>query len=98
MNAVAENKSTRLFNNEELRRIVGSLKQAPKQMVGLWLTLFYAGNLLRETLKMQRSWIDWERNYLLRYVDLIIVNLAESSLISPLAASKAQPLSRAAND
>ena len=53
-----------MFSNDELRRLFGALKLAPKQIAGLWLMLFYTGNRLRETLKMEWSWIDHEKGYL----------------------------------
>ncbi len=59
----AEQKRTRTFGNDELRRLFDALKQAPKQIAGLWLMLFYTGNRLRETLKMEWSWIDREKKY-----------------------------------
>src|SRR5258707_12970527 len=52
----SEQKRSRTFSNEELRRLVEALKQAPKQIAGLWLMLLYTGNRLRETLK-----IEWRR-------------------------------------
>jgi len=61
----AEQKRTRIFSNDELRRLFGALKQAPKQITALWLMLFYTGNRLRETLKMEWSWIDREKGYLI---------------------------------
>lgn len=60
----AEQKRARTFNNDELRRLFEALKKAPKQIAGLWLLLFYTGNRLRETLKMEWSWIDGEKKYL----------------------------------
>jgi integrase len=59
----AEQKRTKMFGNDELRRLFEALKQAPKQIAGLWLMLFYTGNRLRETLKMEWSWIDREKKY-----------------------------------
>jgi len=59
----AEQKRTRTFGNEELRRLFEALKEAPRQIAGLWLMLFYTGNRLRETLKMEWSWIDREKKY-----------------------------------
>jgi integrase len=59
----AEQKRTKTFGNDELRRLFGALKQSPKQIAGLWLMLFYTGNRLRETLKMEWSWIDREKKY-----------------------------------
>lgn len=59
----AEQKRTKTFGNDELRRLFEALKQAPKQIAGLWLMLFYTGNRLRETLKMEWSWIDREKKY-----------------------------------
>lgn len=59
----AEQKRTRSFDNDELRRLFEALKKAPKQIAGLWLMLFYTGNRLRETLKMEWSWIDREKKY-----------------------------------
>lgn len=41
-----------------------ALKEAPKQIAALWLMLFYTGNRLRETPRMERSWIDREKGYL----------------------------------
>jgi site-specific recombinase XerC len=46
---LSEQKRSRTFSNEELRRLVEALKQAPKQIAGLWLLLLYTGNRLRET-------------------------------------------------
>jgi len=60
----AEHKRARTFSNAELRRLFSALKEAPKQIAGLWLLLFYTGNRLRETLKMEWSWIDDEKAYL----------------------------------
>ncbi len=60
----AEQKRTRTFGNEELRRLFEALKKAPKQIAGLWLMLFYTGNRLRETLKIEWSWIDREKKYM----------------------------------
>jgi len=51
----AEEKRARTFNNDELRRLFEALKAAPKQIAALWLMLFYTGNRLRETLKMEWS-------------------------------------------
>lgn len=59
----AEQKRTKTFGNDELRRLFEALKKAPKQIAGLWLMLFYTGNRLRETLKMEWSWIDREKKY-----------------------------------
>jgi integrase len=59
-----EAKRSRTFSNDELRRLFGALKEAPVQIAGLWLLLFYTGNRLRETLKMEWSWIDEEKGYL----------------------------------
>jgi integrase len=59
----AEQKRTKMFGNDELRRLFQALKKAPKQIAGLWLMLFYTGNRLRETLKMEWAWIDRERKY-----------------------------------
>jgi integrase len=61
----AEQKRSRTFSNDELRRLFDALKQAPKQIAGLWLLLFYTGNRLRETLKMEWPWIDREKKHLL---------------------------------
>jgi integrase len=60
----AEQKRARTFSNDELRRLFEALKKAPKQIAGLWLLLFYTGNRLRETLKMEWAWIDDEKKYL----------------------------------
>jgi integrase len=60
----AEQKRSRTFTNDELRRLFEAFKLAPKQIAGLWLLLFYTGNRLRETLKMEWSWIDREKKYL----------------------------------
>src|SRR5258707_7837408 len=60
----SEQKRSRTFSNEELRRLVEALKQAPKQIAGLWLMLLYTGNRLRETLKIEWRWIDREKAYL----------------------------------
>jgi hypothetical protein len=60
-----EQKRSRTFSNEELRRLVGALKKAPKQIAGLWLLLLYTGNRLRETLKMEWAWIDKEKKYVI---------------------------------
>jgi integrase len=59
----AEQKRTKSFSNDELRRLFEALKEAPKQIAGLWLMLLYTGNRLRETLKMEWSWIDREKKY-----------------------------------
>jgi integrase len=59
----AEQKRTRTFGNDEMRRLFEALKSSPKQVAGLWLMLFYTGNRLRETLKMEWSWIDREKQY-----------------------------------
>jgi integrase len=59
----AEQKRTRTFGNDELRRLFEALRKAPEQIAGLWLMLFYTGNRLRETLKMEWSWIDREKKY-----------------------------------
>lgn len=58
-----EQKRGRSFSNEEIRRLFEALEAAPKQIAGLWLMLFYTGNRLRETLKMEWSWIDREKKY-----------------------------------
>ena len=60
-----EEKRSRTFSNDELRRLFEALKQAPRQITALWLLLFYTGNRLRETLKMEWSWIDEEKGYLI---------------------------------
>ena len=60
----AEQRRTRVFSNDELRRLFKALEKAPKQIAGLWLMLFYTGNRLRETLRMEWSWIDREKKYL----------------------------------
>jgi integrase len=59
-----EQKRARTFSNDELRRLFKALKQVPKQIAALWLMLLYTGNRLRETLKMEWSWIDEEKGYL----------------------------------
>jgi excisionase family DNA binding protein len=61
----AEQKRTKTFGNDELRRLFEALKKAPKQIAGLWLMLFYTGNRLRETLKIEWSWIDREKKYVI---------------------------------
>ncbi|PYQ41681.1 MAG: hypothetical protein DMF77_15105 [Acidobacteria bacterium] len=61
----AEQKRARTFSNDELRRLFAALKQSPKQIAALWLMLFYTGNRLRETLKMEWAWIDTEKKQLL---------------------------------
>ena len=61
----SEQKRSRSFSNEELRRLFEALKQAPKQIAGLWLLLFYTGNRLRETLKMEWAWMDREKKQLI---------------------------------
>jgi integrase len=58
-----EEKRSRTFNNDELRRLFAALKKAPKQIAALWLMLLFTGNRLRETLKMEWSWVDEERGY-----------------------------------
>jgi integrase len=58
-----EQKRTKTFGNDELRRLFEALEKAPKQIAGLWLMLFYTGNRLRETLKMEWSWINREKKY-----------------------------------
>jgi integrase len=60
-----EEKRSRMFSNEELRRLFEALKLAPKQIAAVWLMLFYTGNRLRETLKTEWSWIDEEKGYLI---------------------------------
>ena len=60
----AEQKRARTFSNDEFRRLFEALAEAPKQIAGLWLLLFYTGNRLRETLRMEWSWIDSEKGYL----------------------------------
>jgi integrase len=57
----AEQKRARTFSNDELRRLFEALKKAPKQIAGLWRLLFYTGNWLRETVKMEWAWIDDEK-------------------------------------
>ena len=60
-----EQKRARTFGNDELRRLFDALKHVPKQISALWLMLFYTGNRLRETLKMEWCWIDDEKGYLI---------------------------------
>jgi integrase len=60
----AERPRTRSFSNDELRLLVAALNRAPKQIAAVWLMLFYTANRLRETLKMQWAWIDFEKKYL----------------------------------
>jgi integrase len=60
----AEQPRTRSFGNDELRRLFGALSTAPRQISAIWLLLFYTANRLRETLKMQWAWIDFEKKYL----------------------------------
>ena len=60
----SEQKRSRTFSNDELRRLCEALKQAPKQIAGLWLMLLYTGNRLRETLRIEWSWVDREKRYL----------------------------------
>jgi integrase len=59
-----EQRRSRTFSNDELRRLFAALEHAPKQIAGLWLMLFYTGNRLRETLRMEWSWIDREKKHL----------------------------------
>lgn len=61
----AEQKRERTFSNDELRRLLEALKTVPKQIAGLWLMLLYTGNRLRETLKMEWSWIDEEKKFVI---------------------------------
>jgi integrase len=61
----AEQRRSRTFTNEELRRLFAALEQAPKQIAALWLMLFYTGNRLREALRMEWSWIDREKKQLI---------------------------------
>jgi len=60
----AEQPRTRSFGNDELRLLIAALTRAPKQIAAVWLMLFYTANRLRETLKMQWTWIDFEKKYL----------------------------------
>ena len=60
----AEQPRARTFSNEELRRLFEALKQAPKPIAALWLMLLYTGNRLRETLRIEWSWVDREKQYL----------------------------------
>jgi len=60
----AEQPRMRSFGNDELRRLFGALTLAPKQIAAVWLMLFYTANRLRETLKIQWAWIDFEKKYL----------------------------------
>ena len=60
----AEQPRTRSFGNDELRLLIAALTRAPKQIAAVWLMLFYTANRLRETLKMQWVWIDFEKKYL----------------------------------
>jgi integrase len=59
-----EQPRTRTFSNEELRLLIAALNRAPKQIAAVWLMLFYTANRLRETLKMQWAWIDFEKKYM----------------------------------
>src|SRR5713101_1271767 len=59
-----EQPRTRSFGNDELRRLFAALTEAPKQIAAVWLMLFYTANRLRETLKIQWAWIDFEKKYL----------------------------------
>jgi integrase len=60
----AEQPRTRSFSNDELRQLFAALAQAPKQIAAIWLMLLFTANRLRETLKMEWSWIDFEKKYL----------------------------------
>lgn len=60
----AEAPRTRTLSNDELRRLFKGLRKAPKQIAAVWLMLLYTGNRLRETLKMEWAWIDFEKKYL----------------------------------
>jgi integrase len=60
----AEQPRTRSFGNDELRRLFGALAKAPKQIAAVWLMLFYTATRLRETLRMEWTWIDFEKKYL----------------------------------
>jgi integrase len=60
----AEQPRTRSFGNDELRRLFGALAKAPKQIAAVWLMLFYTATRLRETLRMEWTWIDLEKKYL----------------------------------
>jgi site-specific recombinase XerD len=60
----AEQPRTRSLSNDELRRLFKALAEAPRQISAVWLMLFYTANRLRETLKMERAWVDKEKKYL----------------------------------
>jgi hypothetical protein len=61
----AEQSRTRSFSNDELRLVIAALNQAPNQIAATWLMPFHTANRLRQTLKMQWSWIDFEKKYLI---------------------------------
>jgi integrase len=50
--------------NDELRRLIAALAQAPKQVAAVWLMLLYTGNRLRETLRLEWAWIDFKTKHL----------------------------------
>ena len=60
-----EQPRTRSLSNDELRRLFKALGEAPKQIAAVWLMLLYTGNRLRETLKMEWTWVDMEKRYLI---------------------------------
>ncbi len=60
-----EQPRTRAFDHAELGRIFGALRQAPEQVTAIWLLLFYTGNRLRETLRTEWAWINFDERYLL---------------------------------
>jgi integrase len=60
----SEQPRTRSLSNDELRLLFKALAQAPRQITAVWLMLFYSANRLRETLKMEWAWIDFEKKYL----------------------------------
>lgn len=60
----SEQPRTRSLSNDGLRRLFKALAQAPKQIAAVWLMLLYTVNRLRETLKMEWAWIDFEKKYL----------------------------------
>jgi integrase len=59
-----EQPRTRSFSNDEIRRLIAALAQAPKQVAAVWLMLLYTGNRLRETLRLEWAWIDFEKKHL----------------------------------
>jgi integrase len=106
----AEQPRTRSFSNDELRLLVAALTRAPKQIAAVWLMLFYTANRLRETLKMQWAWIDFEKKYLVLPADVTknkrphLTNMAELGVAPHVAdmvlnhAVKGAPRSRAHYD